>query len=85
MRASYSSCFYTTNVELAEKDHLFVLGFELAQASTISQILIVQDVFETYIRDPTQFFMNFEVYIGPNEDYTKNNKCPGGPWMKDGN
>lgn len=27
-------------------------------------------------------FQNFEIYIGNDSDYTKNNKCAGGPFMR---
>ena len=27
-------------------------------------------------------FQNYEIYIGNDSDYTKNSKCPGGPFMR---
>ena len=31
--------------------------------------------------DPRYYFQNFELHIGDDPDWTKNPKCPGGPFM----
>ena len=41
--ASYNSCFSTTNVQLADENHLYVLSIDLKDSFFMHAILIVQE------------------------------------------
>ena len=59
---------------------------DLGQIVFQHAILIVQELssgnsFDVPLTQDYRFTQNYEVYIGNNEDYRKNQKCAGGPHM----
>ena len=84
--ALYDSCYHTSNVELSSLGDIMEITIDLGQIVFQHAILIVQ-----YLRNGAHYDVpplnhekntqNYEVYIGNNEDYKKNNKCAGGPHM----
>ena len=83
-RADYSSCFHTTDVQLAADGHKFVLTVKLDKRASINGLTLVQDTrgsnSNTY-SDSALFFHDWTTRIGDNSDHMKNPICPGGPFM----
>ena len=82
---TYESCFKTTNTELASNNHQLVLGVDLGRSYFMHAILAVQDFFtgwEAYAHQEfNEYFQNFRIYIGDDEDWSKNTECAGGPFL----
>ena len=74
----------TTKALMESSNHIFVLGIDLGKTYMQHAVLIVEDLrsgqADSGIVDENKF-QNYEVYIGDNSDWTKNLKCPGGPFM----
>ena len=73
----------TTDTELGAYGNIFVLGIKFPEPLFQHAIVPVADMhsgnFENHI-DKSELFQNYNIYIGNDEDYRKNTKCPGGPF-----
>ena len=74
-RATFESCFVTSDVELAPLGHQFVLGFDLGKPMMQNCITIAQDHFTGLSYEHTnqnEYLQNFEIYHGNNKDWMQN-------------
>ena len=62
-----------------------MLGIDLGRSFFQHVILIVQDLLNNLWAytptDQTLYFQNFRIYIGDDQDWSKNTECAGGPFM----
>ena len=84
-RSEFESCFKTTDVQLGPIGHKMVITIDLGKILFVHCLLVVQDLFDGLFPNAhintNEFLQNLEFYIGNDTDYTKNAKCPGGPFM----
>ena len=80
-RSTYSSCFVTTERELAILNDRFVLTIDLKAKYLIDGFLLVQDLYYKEHTNQNEYFQNYSMHVGNNTDWTKNPSCPGGPFM----
>lgn len=49
-------------------------------------MVLIQDLYNGLAphehTNQNEYFQNYWIYIGDDSDYTKNKKCPGGPFMR---
>ena len=75
-----------TNRNKLGDNGLYVLGFDLGASKFQHSVLVVQTMIEQGIAThyinfaETDFFQNFEIYIGKDINYASNTKCAGGPF-----
>lgn len=76
--------FKVTEAEISSEGHLLKFGTDLGDIYFQHAILVISNNFVGWPNSPNEKhkFQNFEIYIGNNEDYSKNNKCAGGPFMR---
>ena len=84
-RSEHESCYKTTDVQLKPDGHKMVIKIDLGKILFVHCLLVLQDLFKglypsTHSKT-NEFLQNLEFYIGNDTDYTKNAKCPGGPFM----
>ena len=74
-----------TETEISSRGHLFIFGLDLGNIYFQHAIQIIESLHEggigTHLDDKDKF-QNYEIYIGNHSDYTENNKCAGGPFMR---
>ena len=61
------------------------MTIELAKRATVDGFTLVQDNYNNRSWEHTnesEYFHDWWVYFGDDPDYTKNEKCPGGPFMR---
>ena len=79
-RASYSSCFVTTDTELAADGHKLVITLKLSKRAQIDGIVLVQDIYSGFNGDVDvdngdvdvdgKLFHSWNIYVGDSPDYT---------------
>lgn len=79
-RGFYNSCFKTTESQLWLTGHHLTLGIDLGTSVTVHAILLVEEV----TSNSNNLMQNYEIYIGDDADFRKNQKCEGGPFMQTG-
>ena len=75
----------TSDSEVGPEGDQFELAFDLGKPMMVNAILIAQDQFNGFSHrhtDKNQYFQNFNLFIGDSIDWNKNQRCPGGPFMK---
>lgn len=60
---------------IATDNYQIVYSFKLDKAYVVDALLVIGD-------KDTRLAGGFEVYIGNDTDWTKNAKCPGGPFLR---
>ena len=61
------------------------LALNMGKPVFVHAVLVVQDIFSKYNENGStskQWLQNFEIYVGNVKTYSKNSKCPGGPFLK---
>ena len=89
-KASQSSCFVTTDSEMAADNDQFVYTVDLMTSQLVDGFLLIQDIYIDWawsLTDESKFFQNYFVHVGDDPDWRNNPSCPGAPFMtidKDG-
>ena len=72
-RATYSSCFVTTDLQLAADGLKFLMTFRLDQRAAIQGFVLMQDLYagdsNDDLSDDNKFY-GFNTYVGDSPDYT---------------
>ena len=80
------SCYEVTEAQLAASGYLFVLGFQFEEPVFMHAITHVANQyngsFVTNHTNKSEYFQNYEIYIGNSSNYNQNPKCPGGPFLR---
>ena len=84
-RAGYESCYKTTSVELGPEGDKLIITINLGRIAFVHSLIAVQDLYNGYALtdhlDTSEYTQNIDFHIGNDPDYTKNQKCAGGPFM----
>lgn len=84
-RASFETCFVTTETQLAPEGDMLVLGFDLRKSMMVHAVLVMQDHYGGQSNShttETEYVQNFSLFIGDSQDWRENTMCPGSPFMK---